>query len=227
MTFQRPALPRETRRTLRSLGWRYRPLLAAALVAIAAWAALGIARPAPPPGVAVVVATRDLQPGHLLGGGDVTTLTLPDDVAPDAALTLPASAVGHRVAHTVTAGVPLTASALVTDGVWPGVREGELVVPVRLADPAVAGLLPPATPLHLVSATGSGPTLLTAHGRLLAAVPDAGGGSGGSMLGAPDAAGTLLLLAVPQEVASLVLDASAGGTLTVALSPSPHPQESP
>lgn len=206
--------PRDTRRTLRSLAWRYRPALVAVLVAVAAWSGLGVLRPVADPGTAVLVPTQDLGAGHLLDADDVTTLMLPAGVVPPAALTSVPPVIGARVAHPVAAGVPLTRSALVDDGRWPGAGEGELVVPVRLADPAVAPLLPAATTLHLVSATGAGATLLTTRGRLLAAIPDT---PGGAMLGSSDATGTLLLLAVPQEVATLVLDASAGGTLSVAL----------
>ncbi|PWD51953.1 hypothetical protein C8046_16170 [Serinibacter arcticus] len=202
------------RRRLRSILWRWRPALVALLVAVAAWSALGALRPAPPPSVDLVVATADLPAGHLLADADVGTVSIPVSAAPAAALRLGADAVGHRLAHPAGRGVPLVPSDLVDGGAWSFAEDGELVVPIRLADPAVPDLLPTATPLHLVSATGAGSTLLTDRARLVAAVREE---TTTSVLGGGEHSGTLLLLAVPQEVATLVLDASAGGSLTVAL----------
>lgn len=209
-----PSLPRSSRRAVRSFLWRFRPGLVALLVAVAAWSTVGALTPAPPASTAVLVPVADLPAGHLLQPQDLTTLELPDAAVPPSALTDAATTAGSRLAHPAARGVPLTPSALVAPTGWSGVADDELVVPVRLADPAVAALLPPATPLHLVSATGTGSTLLTSSARLLASVGDV---TGASLLGTPDQGGILLLLAVPREVATLVLDASAGGTLSVAL----------
>lgn len=214
MTTTLPPLPRRHRRAIRSWLWRYRPALVAALAALAAWSAIGAVRPAPAPTTSVVAPTSDLPAGHVLAAGDVALLDLPSDVAPTAAVVAPADLVGRRIAHPVADGVPLVPDDLVESGAWEAAEPGELVVPVRLADPAVAALLPIATPIHLVSATGSGPTLLTTRARLVARVDES---SGGSMLGGSEQTETLLLLAVPAEVATLVLDAGAGGTLTIAV----------
>lgn len=212
-----PLLPRRgrTRRSVRSLLWRYRPALVAALVAVAAWAVIGALRPTPPVTTAVVAASLDLPAGHEIAAGDLTVLALPPDAAPPGSFLSPADLVGRRVAHPVGDGVPLVPTDLVESGAWAAVGPDELVVPVRLADPVVAGLLPAATPLQLVAATGSGPTLLTEDARLVARIDADAAPSG--MLGAPGTDESLLLLAVPADVATLVLDAGAGGTLTVAL----------
>ena len=221
-----PALPRpsrSTRRALRSLLWRYRPALIACLVAIAAWATIGALMPAPPATSFVLAAVRDLPAGHLLEPADLTQLALPLRAVPPAALTDPVTTAGARLAQPVASGVPLTSTTLVGESGWGDLADGELLVPVRLADPAVAALLPTSATIHLVSATGSGSTLLTSQARLIAPVASP---AEATMLGQGDTTGPLLLLAVPAEVASLVLDASAGGTLTVALAGgggSPHP----
>ncbi len=210
-----PPVPRRTARTLRSLLWRYRPALVAALVALAAWAALGAVRPPPPVTTAVVAASRDLPAGQRLTPDDLTVVALPPDTVPPAATGRAEDLLGRRTAHPVADGVVLVPGDLVENGAWAAAGPGELVVPVRLADPVVAGLLPTATPLQLVAATGSGPTLLTRDARLLARVESSAEASG--MLGSPGTDDSLLLLAVPADVATLVLDAGAGGTLTVAL----------
>ncbi|GMA30450.1 hypothetical protein GCM10025875_04420 [Litorihabitans aurantiacus] len=184
------------------------------LVAIAAWSTIGALRPAPAAHTAVVVPARDLAPGDLLTEGDLATLDLPPGAVPAAAVRAVDDVAGLRVGHPVAAGVPLVGTDLVEQGAWSGAGPGELVVPVRLADPAVASLLPTATPLRLVSATGAGPTLLTSEAVLVSRVEAE---SAGGLLGSSESGAPLLLLAVPRDVATLVLDASAGGTLTVAV----------
>lgn len=212
-----PLLPRRGRtgRSVRSLLWRYRPALVAVLVAVAAWAVIGALRPTPPATTAVVAASHDLAAGHEIASGDLTVLALPPDTVPPAAFVRAEDLVGRRIAHPTADGVVLVPGDLVESGAWDAAGPDELVVPVRLADPVVSGLLPTATPLQLVAATGSGPTLLTRDARLVARIDGAAAPSG--MLGAPGTDESLLLLAVPADVATLVLDASAGGTLTVAL----------
>ncbi|TGO03795.1 SAF domain-containing protein [Serinibacter arcticus] len=218
MTTALPLLPRRTGRTgrtVRSLLWRYRPALVAVLVAVAAWSVLGALRPAPPETAPVVAASHDLPAGHEITAGDLAVLALAPDVVPPGAFTRPEDLVGHRIAHPAGDGVPLVPGDLVENGAWAAAGPDELVVPVRLADPVVAGLIPTATPIQLVAATGSGPTLLTRDARLVARIEDATAPSG--VLGTPGTGNSLLLLAVPADVATLVLDAGAGGTLTVAL----------
>ncbi|HCX85311.1 MAG TPA: hypothetical protein DHV14_09315 [Micrococcales bacterium] len=204
---------RARRRAWRSRLWRYRPLLVGALVATAILTLLPAVLPTPPETSAVVVAAADLPAGTRITPADVEIAEFPPALVPAGARASPADLVGSMLAHPAARGTPVLASQLAVDG-WTGLSDGELAVPVHLADPAAADLLPDGATVHLVSATGEGASVLTSRARVLARI---GAASTGGLLGGSGSPSDLLLVAVPSEAATLVLDASAGGTLTVAL----------
>ncbi|WP_123738179.1 SAF domain-containing protein [Salana multivorans] len=212
-TPDRAAAARRRSRGMRSLWWRYRPLLVGGLTFWLVLAALPLARPSTAT-VPVVVATRDLAAGTVLAPGDVTLWELPRGHAPPSALAGTGDAVGHQLRHAVAAGVAVVPLAL-ADGGW-GLAHDESAVPVRLADPLVAALLEAGDRVELVRADGEATASLTADARILAIVDDV---AGGGLLGSGTPGSPLLLVAVPEGRATLVLDASARGTLTAALAP--------
>ena len=102
------------------------------------------------PATALAV-TGDLPRGHVLAETDLTPAPLPTDALPDGALDREASAVGARLSGPVRRGEVLTDAGL--DGP-PGThttRDDHRVVPVPLADPAVADLLGPGDLVDLVT----------------------------------------------------------------------------
>lgn len=213
----RPRSPaaRHRRRALRSLWWRYRPLVVGLVVF---WLVLAIPRLLQPSATTtpVLVATRDLEAGAVIADDDVALARFPAGLAPPSSLPDPQGAVGHQLRQTVAEGTPVVPSALADDG-W-GLGPGEVAVPVRLADPLVASLLASGDTLELVDADGEATASLTQEARLLAllADPDRSG-----MLGGPAPSSPLLLVAVPRSVATQVLDAGARGTLSAALVTAP------
>lgn len=207
---------RYRRRTLRSLWWRYRPLLAGLTVF---WLVLAIVPVLQPPSTRttpVLVATRDLEAGAVIADDDVTLAHFPVGLAPPSSMGEAHAALGHQLRQGVATGSPLLPSALADDG-W-GLGEDELAVPVRLADPLVSSLLESGDTLELVSADGEAAASLTQDARVLALVADPGGSS---MLSGAAPSSPLLLVAVPRSVGTQVLDASARGTLTAALVSAP------
>ena len=99
--------------------------------------ALAVLRPAPQ--ASVVVAARDLQPGHVLTANDLKVVSIPQANVPPDAFTSPDEAVGQTVAVARTAGDI--------------VRQAHLGQPVKLApdEREIA--------LHVVDASGLGGTL--------------------------------------------------------------------
>lgn len=165
----------------------------------------------------MLVATRDLESGTILGPGDVTLASYPPDLAPRSALATAADAVGHQLRQGVPEGTPVLPFSLADDG-W-GLAPGEVAVPVRLADPLVADLFEAGDRLELVRADGEATASLTPDARILALLAEPTGAGlfgGGSASPSP-----LALVAVPRAVATAILDSSARGTLTAALVPAP------
>lgn len=91
----------------------------------------------------IVVAAHDLRPGVVLTDGDLRLARLPADADLAGTFGDPAVAVGGRLAGAVNAGEALTGSRLLSSRL-PSALTGDAsarLVPVRPADPAVAGLL--------------------------------------------------------------------------------------
>lgn len=208
----RDAQRRALRRTLRALLWRARPWLAAAAAAFAVVILAQLAFPAPAATTPVLLATTDLSAGHTVTAADVRSGEWPDDLAPPSALAA-GDAIGQVLAAPVPEGAALTARHL-TSGGWI-VAEGEVAVPVRFADPAAASILPDGATLTLIKATGDGAVILTDRARVLATRADPT--SSGLLSSADGSDSALVMLALPETTATSVVDASAAGTLWLAL----------
>ncbi|WP_327149630.1 SAF domain-containing protein [Nocardia sp. NBC_01329] len=109
----------------------------------------------------VVVAARDLPPGHLLGAADLRLASYPPDVAPDGAAADPAPLLGAVLTAALRAGEVLTDVRVV------GPRLAEVatgrpdsrIVPVRLADTAITEILRAGDRVDVVAAGSEDPTL--------------------------------------------------------------------
>jgi pilus assembly protein CpaB len=197
---------REVSRAVR----RHRALLAAGLLAAAVATALPVVAPTPAPTVEVVAAARDLGPGSPLTAGDLRLVTLTRSSAPTGVLTVTSAAVGRSVAGPVRRGEALTDVRLVGSGLLARGR-GLVAAPVRLADPATAGLLHAgdhvdvlATPTDASTATHDAE--LVAAGLQVLAVPQPG---------QVDPDGALVVLAATPETAARLAGAAVGSRLSV------------
>lgn len=215
-----PPVPPSRRRRLRlrRLLWRWRH----ALLAVAVVSAVGVVvqelRPPAPATVAVVVLTRDVPAGAALAETDVHSVRLPRELVAARMLRAPAEVVGQRLAVGLPAGFPLAEEVLVGPGLATGTAPGEVVVPVRLADAAVAGTLRPGDRVDLLAATAdaaasAGGAEVVAAGALVVALEP---GSGGGLLGGEEPA-SLVFVAVPRAAAPDVVGASAWAPLRVVL----------
>lgn len=125
----------------------------------------------------------------------------------------PAQALGRPLAGAVRSGEPITDARLI--GARPTVP-GTATVPVRLADPGVAGLLHAGTKVSVVTAGSAhtSPRLTESTATVLTVLPAAGQEQGGLGSG-PD--GPLVLLSVPLDSATALASASLGQAVTVTL----------
>ncbi|MGQ0840711.1 SAF domain-containing protein [Actinokineospora sp.] len=181
-----------------------RRVVATALVLLAAALAL---RPAPD-SVPVLVAAHALAPGVGLSPSDVRVVRAPPDLRPESALVDPAEVSGRMLAGAAAEGEPITDVRLVgAANTRLATGPDAAAVPVRLADPAVAGLLRPGTRVDVVTADPRGrePVVLARDAAVVTVRADETG------------RGSLVLLALPRESATRVASVSLGQPVTVTL----------
>jgi hypothetical protein len=127
-----------SRRGTRLLFARHRRPLAVAATLIGLWVTVRSAIPDPPPTKRVLVAAHDLAAGHTLSGSDLETAIWPARSTPPAPLT---RAAGRVLAAPIRAGEPLTDARVIGAGLLTGQTANLVAAPVRLSDPAAAGLV--------------------------------------------------------------------------------------
>lgn len=187
----------------RVISWHRRKL--AVLAALAAvLCTISALSPTAPPTVPVVVANRDLAGGQALTGTDLRVARYPPDLAPTDALSEPAELDGRILIGSIGNGTPIGRGSVVAPRDFsPGA--GRSMVPVRLDDPAVAGLLHVGDVIDVLATSSRDvPTRTIATGVRVLAFPaqDAATGPFGATSGPP---GRLVLLeASPDEALELV-----------------------
>ncbi|HEY2763969.1 MAG TPA: SAF domain-containing protein [Pseudonocardiaceae bacterium] len=184
---------------------------AALLVGLAAVLALTAGRGAA--GVPVVVVTRDLAPGAVLGPGDVQMRGLPAPVVPDGTARGTETVLGRTLAAPVRRGEPVTDVRLTGPDLAQAVAADPAMVsvPVRLADPEVATLLHPGATVDVVTVgeRQDDPVVLARGARVLAVLAPAARGA--------TTEGRLVLVALDPLGATRVAAASLSQTLTITL----------
>ncbi len=204
---------------LRGNLWRWRAVVAALCLGLAAAATVQALRPPPPPAAPVVVLARDVAAGTPLDALDVAVAQLPPDAVPAGAHTAPADVVGAAPVVDLPARQALTPTLL--GGGAPAGPPGTVVAAVRLDDPAVAALLTPGAHVDLVAARPEGgPGETVARRALVLPGPPADGDAGGGLLGGTaTAADAPVLVAVTPQEAVLLAEASAAARLVAVLVP--------
>ena len=192
---------------------RHRALVAGLLTAAAVVTALPVLAPSSGPVVRVVAAARDLAPGSPLTSQDLTTVSLPESVAPEGSVLELDDAVGRAVTSAVRRGEPLTDVRLLGSGLLQ--TAGLVAAPVRLADTATVALLHAGDRVDVLAAPTSSDSAATsavtvARGVEVLAVP---GGEDG------DGDGVLVVLAATPATAARLAAAAVGARLSVTLLP--------
>lgn len=208
---------------LRVVAWRGRHVLACVGVGILAAAVVTAASPAPPAQRTVLALAHDVPAGEPLVAAALTVVDVPADLAPPCALGAPGGAVGAAPAVSLRAGTFLCAEMLVRGAAE--LPPGTAAVPVRLADPQVAGLLTAGMRVDVV--VPSSPDVsgepVDADGRVLTRnalvlpSPAPTASSDGGLLGVGAAAEPVVLLAVRVKEAPTVAAVAVSGSLGVVL----------
>jgi pilus assembly protein CpaB len=197
-----PEEPRAVR--VRVALWRARPAVAALAVVTVVLAAARMAAPPPEVRVPVVVITQDVAAGDRLDARVLRVVDARPGSVPDGAPTAVEEVVGREALVALPAGLPVVDAVLAGNRFAVAPPEGTVVVAVRLADPAVTGLLRPGDRVDLVTAAAAdGGTSVAAdvvaRGALVldrTTVDDAAGPLG---LGASAGGAVLTVVAVPPE----------------------------
>jgi hypothetical protein len=171
--------------------------------------------PAPEPSEKTVVLTTARPAGALLGGDDLTVRAVPSGLVPDGAVDDPEELIGARLAVALPSGFPIVDGVLVGPRLADGAPAGRVVVPVRLADADVAGLLGAGDRVDLLQAPSEGGAArVIARGALVMArtASEPVGTLGLEAAGAP-----LLLVAVTPDVATLLVGAGAWDPISAVL----------
>lgn len=203
-----------------------RRVIAAALFVLAGLFALQPDRDPGERSSPMLVAARDLDAGTTVRASDVRVVRAPDQIIPAGAFTEPRSAVDAVLAGAARAGEPLTDTRFVgaPDARPAGDREAA-VVPIRLADGAVAGLLRPGTKVDVVTAgdASGGRRILAREATVSTVTSGTSGTSATSAHPGPgatpvdNARGRLVLLTLPTETATRVAAVSLSQPVTVTL----------
>ncbi|MFT3860536.1 SAF domain-containing protein [Micropruina sp.] len=149
------------RRLLRT----HRRLAAALLAGAAVWAGLSALRPADPPTVAVLVATRPLTGGVTIGAEDVAVRQLPVAWLPTEYLDDPVQAVGRPATLNTPAGAVLVPASVVSRDSL--ATPGMAVLPVALTATA-AGLIKVGDHIDLIASTDDGAAPVASAARVVA-----------------------------------------------------------
>lgn len=162
-----------------------------------------------------VALARDTAPGERLA---LTIARLPTHLGPACAVTTPGEIEDETLVVALPAGTLLCPSMLASSPAHGLARDGDVVVPVTLTDPAVAAALKPGDRVNLVrgrTADGDGQTRIVARSALVLpsradGVTSSGSGILGSATGTGSTTTTVLVAVRPDEGLALV-DASVSG----------------
>ena len=164
---------------------------------VALVAGLGAAlRPQTDP-IALVVAARPLTPGATLAAGDLAVIMVTAGQVPDGAFADPGDVVGRPLVIGVTKGTPITTSVLTADALADH-SVGEVLVPFRVKDADVAGLLRVGDRLTIVTATPEGVTATVAEHLRVARLPSS---ASGGLMSSSSSSGALIVVAASGSVA--------------------------
>lgn len=200
---------------VRLISWHRRKL--AVLAAMGATAAgITAATPQPPPSTAVLVAAHRLDGGARLTRDDVATRRIPTTLLPEQAMTAAGRVVGRTLVAPLTAGSVLTEVNLL--GSRPSLGAGLVIVPLRISDPTVVGLLRVGDRVDVVAGdpqTGRGAQLIAQQVRVVT-IPKAAADGSALDPGTAESSSLILVAATPEE-ATVLADAAAGSQITVLL----------
>jgi Flp pilus assembly protein CpaB len=210
--------PDPGRVSLRRRTGTVRRLASAALVAAAVATGLLALSDQPPAGTPVLVAARDLAAGTVLTARDVQLDPRSPGQLPDGTLTSTRDVVGRVLASGTRRGEVLTDVRLVGPSLVDTLGPGQVAVPVRVADAAVAALVAPGDHVDvLVAVDGGGPAQTVVTDATVLARPGSTGSGGLLGTASADGQGGLVVLGAGGQDARALAGAAAHGPLSLTL----------
>lgn len=205
----------------RAAAW-HRRLLAAGLLAASVAFAIQAVSPDPAPGVAVLVAAKNLSGGTSLSAADVQVRDLPQSVVPEGSLHLAADVTGRSLVAPVRAGEVITDVRVVGRSYLESYAHAVVATPVRIADAASVRLLRAGDVIDVLAAgagsdgTASGAARLVASAVPVITIPR----GGDALVGSDDVGqGALLVVATTSETAALLAAAAVTDRLSLVIRP--------
>lgn len=210
-----PSLLSSWIRTLRRTVSVHRRGVAALLAFVAVYGALRAVAAPETPGTPVVTVLADVPGGSALTRDQVTVRSVPAELVPRAAVVSLEAAVGRTPAGPLTGGSILTEAALVGPGLS-GSAPGRVVVPARLADAGIAGVIRVGDAIDVMATDpGSGEVARVASRARVAAIPAPDGGS--ALVGTGPQDEVLVLLDVSRTESLDLTRAAATSRLSIVL----------
>ena len=189
------------------MSW-HRRSLAALAAALAVLAGVSAARPEGPPVVSAVVLRAGLPGGTVLSPADLEVREVVARDAPRGFSSRTEELVGRTLAAPVPEGQVLTELAVVSGR--SAVAAGHVVAPLRLADPELVRLLRSGDVVDVLgSDERSAEARVVAPAVRVVTVPTADDGA------SAETSGALVLVEVSPSAATALVQAAAGGTLSV------------
>lgn len=184
-----------------------RRLVAALLAAVAVWAGLTALHPAEPQTAAVLVTSRQLSGGSILGSSDVEVRRLPTAMLPASYLDAPKQVVGRPLTVPLPAGAIVLPSSVVSRRLL--AAPGMAVLPITLVATA-AGLVEVGDRIDLIGSADDDSAKVASLARVVAVLTtDDDGGS----LSPVRSGGPIVLVEVRPEGLAKVAAAAALGPL--------------
>jgi Flp pilus assembly protein CpaB len=193
--------------------WRWRHAFLAVALVTAVLLLVDVLAPVPA-GPSVVVLTRDVSAGRDLRPNDLALRTVDDGAAPASSFTAVADVAGERLVVGLPAGTVMSEELLLEPGLAAGAPANHLVLPVAISDPGSRILAESGRKVTLVGSTeATGSPVLVRDVLVLSVLEESGTGG---LISTGDVS-TIVIVAVPNSVANVVVDASAQGPLRVAV----------
>lgn len=205
----------------RAAAWHRRLLVGGLLAASVAFAIQALS-PEPPPGVGVLVATKDLSGGAPLSPSDVRVREVPPSVVPEGALRHEDDAAGRTLVAPLRSGEVVTDVRVVGRSLLDAYGDGLVATPVRIADAASVRLLRAGDVIDVLAAGAEAGASAEAGARLAAAtvrvitIPQ---GDRALLGSGDDGDGGLIVVATTSATAARLAAAAVTDRLSVVIRP--------
>ncbi len=193
-----------------AISWHRRGL-AVLLACAAVLSALTVLAPPEPVTVPVVVTAHRVSSGTTLQADDLTVREVPPGLVPEGTPSDPAELLGRLSVVDLPSGAMLVSGLTLAPT---AAKDGARLVPVTVADPAVASLVRPGDQISIIAVGTNGEPVVVAERVRVAAIPSA---SDGGPLGGGVRSSTVLVVSAPPATAQRIAAWASNPTLGITI----------